>query len=216
MAEHPTPPQPPLSPDAGPTDPNLPKLPAGWIAQWDGRWVSPRFLYLFAYVILKIRCQGLPAFAHSRISSRKYYYVQISTGHSQWDIPADPALSAVSPAGTPAQASGPYDKPQEGQHGMEEGEGTRGVDGQTGERSGGLSVRLIQRPISSIACADRIRAWPSTCLPARAENTAAVNNLALADLLRLSLEEAISLTVVVEDMAKAAVEVSLDSSLEVF
>jgi len=30
------------------------------------------------------------------------------------------------------------------------------------------------------------------------------------------LEEAISLTVVVEDMAKAAVEVSLDSSLEVF
>ena len=75
---------------------------------------------------------------------------------------------------------------------------------------------MIQRPISSIACADRIRAWLSTCLPARAENTAAVNSLALADLLRLSLEEAISLTVVVEDMAKAAVEVSLDSLLEVF
>lgn len=112
MAEHPTPPPQPLSPDAGPTDPNLPKLPAGWIAQWDG-------------------------------SSRKYYYVQISTGHSQWDIPADPAPSAVSPAGTPAQASGPYDKPQEGQHGMEEGEGMRGVDGQTGERSGGLSGMAI-------------------------------------------------------------------------
>ena len=100
---------------------------------------------------------------------------------------------------------------------MEEGDGTRGIDGQTGERSGGLSVRLIQRPISSIACADRIRAWPSTCLPARAENTAAaVNSLDLAELLRLSLEEAVSLMAVVEDMAKAAVEVSLDSSLEVF
>ena len=78
---------------------------------------------------------------------------------------------------------------------------------------------MIQRPISSIACADRIRAWPSTCLPARAENIAVakVNSLALADLLHLSLEEAFSLTVVVvEDMAKAAVEVSLDSLLEVF
>ena len=157
-------------------------------------------------------------FAHPRISSRKYYYVQISTGHSQWDIPADAAPSAMSPAGTPAQASGPYDKPEEGQHGMEGDEGTRGVDGQTGERSGGLSVRLIQRPMPSIACADRIRAWPSTCLPARAENTAVakVNSLALADLLHLSLEEAVSLTVVVEDMARAAVEVSLDSLLEVF
>lgn len=61
-------------------------------------------------------------------------------------------------------------------------------------------------------------AWPSTCLPARAENTAAamVNSLALAELLRLSLEEAVSLTAVAEDMAKAAVEVLLDSSLEVF
>jgi hypothetical protein len=165
----------------------------------------------------KFAAKDYQRFAHSRISSRKYYYVQISTGHSQWDIPADTAPFAVSPAGTPAQAS-PYNKPQEGQHGMEEGEGTRGMDGQTGERSGGLSVRLIQRPISSIACADRIRAWPSTCLPARAENTAAatVNSLALAELLRLSLEEAVSLMAVVEDMAKAAVEVLLDSSLEVF
>ena len=101
---------------------------------------------------------------------------------------------------------------------MEEGEGTRGIDGQTGERSGGLSVRLIQRPISSIACADRIRAWPSTCLPARVENKAAatVSSLALAELLRLSLEEVVSLMAAVEDMAKAAVEASLDSSLEVF
>ena len=46
---------------------------------------------------------------------------------------------------------------------------------------------------------------------------AKVNSLALADLLHLSLEEAVSLTVVVvEDIARAAVEVSLDSLLEVF
>lgn len=32
----------PLSPDAGPTDPHLPKLPSGWIAQWDSRCVTPR------------------------------------------------------------------------------------------------------------------------------------------------------------------------------
>ncbi|KAF7670744.1 hypothetical protein GT037_011195, partial [Alternaria burnsii] len=44
-------------PDSGPTKPFLPKLPAGWIAQWDN-------------------------------SSQKYYYVQITTGISQWELPS--------------------------------------------------------------------------------------------------------------------------------
>lgn len=34
MAE-PTPTNPPVSPDSGPSDPVLPQLPPGWIAQWD-------------------------------------------------------------------------------------------------------------------------------------------------------------------------------------
>ncbi|CAN9290366.1 unnamed protein product [Alternaria alternata] len=45
------------SPDLGLTNPALPKLPAGWIAQWDN-------------------------------SSQKYYYVQIATGVSQWELPS--------------------------------------------------------------------------------------------------------------------------------
>ncbi|KAF2084399.1 hypothetical protein K490DRAFT_75916 [Saccharata proteae CBS 121410] len=71
----PTPAQAPLSPDAGPTDPHLPELPSGWIAQWDG-------------------------------TSRKYYYVQISTGHSQWDKPTseEPVGTRGSRSNTPANA----------------------------------------------------------------------------------------------------------------
>ncbi|KAB2579635.1 WW/Rsp5/WWP [Lasiodiplodia theobromae] len=84
----------PLSPDAGPTDPHLPKLPSGWIAQWDS-------------------------------SSRKYYYVQISTGVSQWDLPTSEApagpsrrpeqipASACENAGIPDPASAPNGKPEE-------------------------------------------------------------------------------------------------------
>ncbi|OMP85346.1 hypothetical protein BK809_0004016 [Diplodia seriata] len=65
----------PLSPDAGPTDSHLPKLPSGWIAQWDS-------------------------------SSRKYYYVQISTGVSQWDLPTSEAPAGPSrrPEQIPASA----------------------------------------------------------------------------------------------------------------
>ncbi|KAF2261674.1 hypothetical protein CC78DRAFT_345625 [Lojkania enalia] len=110
----PTPPQPPVSPDSGPTDPTLPKLPAGWIAQWDN-------------------------------TSRKYYYVQISTGVSQWELPTSEApVGGGSHGGTPAPSANPYDKPADGTQGPDVGEGTRGVDGPTGDRAGGLGVRLPQ------------------------------------------------------------------------
>ncbi|KAF2640751.1 hypothetical protein P280DRAFT_469456 [Massarina eburnea CBS 473.64] len=108
MTTH-TPPQPPVSPDSGPTDPILPKLPAGWIAQWDN-------------------------------SSRKYYYVQISTGVSQWDLPTSEApVGASSHTSTPAHNTSPYDTPA-GSEGPGAGDGTRGVDGATGDRGGGIGV----------------------------------------------------------------------------
>ena len=43
--------------------------------------------------------------------SRKYYYVQRATGHSQWDIPTQPALSVPTPDPTPQQATGPFQHP---------------------------------------------------------------------------------------------------------
>ncbi|KAI9730537.1 MAG: hypothetical protein M1834_005778 [Cirrosporium novae-zelandiae] len=57
--------------DAGPTS-GPPKLPDGWLAQWDGR-------------------------------SRRYYYVQRSTGHSTWDVPTEAVRSpsGATPIATP-------------------------------------------------------------------------------------------------------------------
>ncbi|KAL8867238.1 MAG: hypothetical protein Q9174_005792, partial [Haloplaca sp. 1 TL-2023] len=43
--------------------------------------------------------------------SRKYYFVQRATGHSQWDIPTQPALSVPTPDPTPQPISDPFDKP---------------------------------------------------------------------------------------------------------
>ncbi|KAJ4348766.1 uncharacterized protein N0V89_010144 [Didymosphaeria variabile] len=104
----PTPPRPAVSPDSGPTDAALPKLPSGWIAQWDN-------------------------------TSRKYYYVQISTGVSQWDLPTSEApIGGGSHHSTPAQNTNPYNKPADGVQGPDVGDGTRGVDGPTGDRAGGL------------------------------------------------------------------------------
>jgi hypothetical protein len=117
---------------AGPTSPGSegptfapPPLPAGWIAQWDG-------------------------------GSKKYYYVQLSTGVSQWDTPTD----AAPVGGTPAQAvehpfGGPPGQPQlithpDGTQTVRHADGTmepvlpddgsRGLEGSTGDR--GLGVRV--------------------------------------------------------------------------
>lgn len=67
--------------------------------------------------------------------------VQISTGVSQWEQPTSAApVGGSSHGGTPAQATNPYDKPADGTQGPDVGEGTRGVDGPTGDRAGGLGV----------------------------------------------------------------------------
>ncbi|KAK8161430.1 hypothetical protein IWX90DRAFT_267847 [Phyllosticta citrichinensis] len=85
----------PLSPDSGPTDSHLPKLPSGWIAQWDS-------------------------------SSRKYYYVQISTGVSQWELPTSEAPAG--PSKRPEQIP-----PLESEAGQEL---TRGANGSAADYSG--------------------------------------------------------------------------------
>lgn len=70
--------------------------------------------------------------------------VQISTGVSQWDLPTTAApIGGGSHSGTPAQSGNPYDAPAHDTEGPNAGEGTRGVDGPTGDRAGGLGVRLI-------------------------------------------------------------------------
>ncbi|KAL8951775.1 MAG: hypothetical protein Q9222_002266 [Ikaeria aurantiellina] len=43
--------------------------------------------------------------------SRKYYYVQRATGHSQWDVPTQPALSVPTPDPTPQPIGDPFQKP---------------------------------------------------------------------------------------------------------
>lgn len=53
---------------------------------------------------------------HDRIAqwdagSRKYYFVQISTGESVWEIPTQDAPLVPSPGVTPAQPQGPYSRP---------------------------------------------------------------------------------------------------------
>ena len=56
---------PPLSPDAGPTDPHIPKLPSGWIAQWDSSSVARPFaptpLCLARFARPRSRAASLPA-----------------------------------------------------------------------------------------------------------------------------------------------------------
>lgn len=66
--------------------------------------------------------------------------VQISTGVSQWDLPTSEAPIGASPSGTPAQSTNPYDRPDKSTPGLEGAEGTRGIDGPTGDRAGGLGV----------------------------------------------------------------------------
>lgn len=75
--------------------------------------------------------------------SRKYYFVQISTGESTWEVPTAAAPQVPTPGGTPAQMSDPFSRPgQGGDHGNNgygdnqgNNYGNNGPDGaQEGER----------------------------------------------------------------------------------
>ena len=86
--------------------------------------------------------------------SKKYYFVQLSTGASQWETPTHPAPTGPTPQATPHGVEHPYGTP--GQQGtsevggqiIENGDGTRSVrfdDGrveqipQDGDRGLGVS-----------------------------------------------------------------------------
>ncbi|KAJ5305942.1 hypothetical protein PENANT_c015G04990 [Penicillium antarcticum] len=68
---------------AGPSSPP-PRLPEGWLAQWEG-------------------------------VQRKWYFVQRTTGKSQWDIPTEPVL--LTPSTTPIPGPGPSQAPNLSQMG---------------------------------------------------------------------------------------------------
>lgn len=62
-------------------------------------------------------------------SSRKYYFVQISTGTSQWDVPTQAAPTVPTPGATPQNVADPFPRPNEtgAAAGPEQaGEGERG------------------------------------------------------------------------------------------
>ncbi|OBW64418.1 MAG: Uncharacterized protein AUREO_055190 [Aureobasidium pullulans] len=72
-------------------------------------------------------------------NSRKYYFVQISTGVSTWEVPTEAAPTVPSPGNTPAQHQNPFPAPQDAQ-----AQTTRGVDGQEGERGlGGMAMNML-------------------------------------------------------------------------
>jgi hypothetical protein len=75
--------------------------------------------------------------------SKKYYFVQRATGHSQWDVPTQPALSVPTPEPTPqGEGMGPFSKP--GEH-----EGTRG-DGREGEYAGADRSLLSNLAVNAV------------------------------------------------------------------
>mgnify|MGYP005989157341 CR=1 FL=1 len=125
---------------AGPTSPSTegpsfapPSLPPGWIAQWDG-------------------------------ASQKYYYVQLATGVSQWEIPTEAAKTGTTPA---QPREHPYGAPNpevithpDGSQTVKHADGTmepimadgsRGVDGPTGDRGMGVRCPHLDRDTWSIS-----------------------------------------------------------------
>lgn len=89
---------------------------------------------------------------------RRYYYVQITTRKSQWEVPTQPAPGILTPSQTPVGTENPYGKPDLQQQGQGEvimnADGSQSVrypdgsvypnnGGADGER--GLGVRFILR-----------------------------------------------------------------------
>ena len=81
-------------PDKGP-----PALPEGWYVSLVA---VPNMLYSSLTDYRLAQWEG---------QSRKYYYVQRATGHSQWDVPTQPALSVPTPDPTPQQYTDPFQQP---------------------------------------------------------------------------------------------------------
>lgn len=85
--------------------------------------------------------------------SKKYYFVQLSTGVTQWDTPTEPAPTVPTPKGTPQQhVDHPYGQPQEEQRELDlitnadGSQSVRNADGTTapynGERGLGVGYYL--------------------------------------------------------------------------
>ena len=88
----------PTTNQEGPND-APPQLPEGW--------------YLSLSSVLLDLDLTLDRLAQWEGQSRKYYYVQRATGHSQWEIPTQPALSVPTPDPTPQHSTGPFPTPAE-------------------------------------------------------------------------------------------------------
>jgi len=91
--------------------------------------------------LLRTLASGRALVLRLLVRSRKYYFVQISTGVSTWETPTTEAPTVPTPGTTPAQTHNPYAMPQE--HAGQNGEdGTRGFGGSEAQQSErGLGVR---------------------------------------------------------------------------
>lgn len=95
-------------------------------------------------------------------NSKKYYFVQLSTGVSQWDVPTEPAATGTTPG---QNVDHPYGTPQpelithpDGSQTVRHADGTmepilpdgsRGTDGPAGDR--GLGVSLLFAPCGALS-----------------------------------------------------------------
>ena len=53
-----------------------------------------------------------PRVAQLEGTTGRYYYVEMATGRTQWDVPTQPGASVPSPYPTPQQSTDPYTKPE--------------------------------------------------------------------------------------------------------
>lgn len=78
-------------------------------------------LHLWKHFVQSARINNVPGLAQWEGNSRKYYYVQRATGHSQWDVPTEPALSVPTPDPTPRPDVNPFPHPDAGPRSPEMG-----------------------------------------------------------------------------------------------
>lgn len=64
--------------------------------------------------------------------SKKYYFVQLSTGQSQWDTPTAPAPTGPTPQATPQGVEHPYGTPGAEQNTGPQADGDRSLGGNIG------------------------------------------------------------------------------------